>query len=256
MTTSALSTWAPTDYCFGLSSAPASADLADLVSTVYPLVCRTALTAPGFCLIDLGDASSIELRRTLVGIIGALDEIHRASQGQTIAIKSAARFDQQVTTKLHRDGGPDRSLLLLGYEPSGIGSELLLADYSRCAADLGLTPREFLERHNPMYAAGEQRLVPYLTRVACFRTGHSQLVLINNSLSPALDEGPAWLGVLHAARVPQPSPQQRRVINSVMVASMPIGDSPGLTHDQISEFLTTNAVHRRGYDKPELADDA
>ena len=255
MVTSAPVAWTTTDYCFSAGDGFSPEKLANLASEVYPYVCRTDLLTPGFCLIDLGSASSAALRQAIIEVATALAAIHRATQGQDIAIVSAARFDQQVTTKLHRDGGPDRSLLLLGYEPSDIGSELLLADYSRCAADLGLTPREFLERHNPMYAAGEQRLTPYLTRVACFRPGHSQLVLINNGLSPPAGEGPGWLGVLHAARVPTPDSQQRRVINSVMAASVPLGTQPTMRPDQIADFLTTNAVHRRGYDKHELADD-
>ena len=47
-----------------------------------------------------------------------------------------------MTTRPHRDGGPDECLLLLGYEPSSVPAELRMADYSRCAHGLGLTPGE------------------------------------------------------------------------------------------------------------------
>ena len=36
------------------------------------------------------------------------------------------------------------SMLVLGYEPSKVRSRLFLADYSRAANDLGITPQDFL----------------------------------------------------------------------------------------------------------------
>ena len=77
---------------------------------------------------------------------------------------SAGRFDQQVTTRLHRDGGPDECFLMLGYEPSAIVAEIGIADYSKCAHDMGLSASEFLDHYNPMFAAGEDLLRPYTRR--------------------------------------------------------------------------------------------
>ena len=38
-----------------------------------------------------------------------------------------------MTTKPHRDGAPDESLLMLGYEPSAIASEVTLSDWPQTA---------------------------------------------------------------------------------------------------------------------------
>lgn len=39
------------------------------------------------------------------------------------------RFDQQVKTKPQRDGSPEESLLMLGYEPSLIETRPEMSDY-------------------------------------------------------------------------------------------------------------------------------
>lgn len=71
-----------------------------------------------------------------------LSGLFQAAYGQGLSL---GRFDQKKTTRLHLDGGPACSFLMLGYEPSRVTSRFLISDYSRCATDLGLSPREFLE---------------------------------------------------------------------------------------------------------------
>lgn len=93
---------------------------------------------------------------------------------------------------------------MLGYEPSRVTSRLFLADYSRCAFDLGITPRQFLEEHNPMYDRGEQELAPYVTEVRQAGAGHAQVLLINNNSLPFAGDGTNPLGVLAQGRGPQP----------------------------------------------------
>lgn len=168
---------------------------------------------------------------------------------------SAARFDQQETTRLHRDGGPDESLLLLGYEPSVVVSEIALADYSCCAFDHGLTPTEFLEKHNPMFRAGEQLLQAYTTKVACFSPDRYQLVVINNSVTALAPDQLAWQGVLHTATIPRPNGAARRVVNSMMLASVAPGTPEVVSQPELDTFLTTAPVRRKGYDKQHLEED-
>jgi hypothetical protein len=185
----------------------------------------------------------------------SLREMHRKERAHDLIAISAARFDQQVTTKLHRDGGPDESLLLLGYEPTVIRSELRMADYSQCAANLGITSAVLLDQHNPMFRAGEQVLTDYTTLLSCFRNDHFQLVIINNSMA---DFSPAewrWQGVLHTATIITPDPTQRRIINSMMLASAPLGTPSKISEDAVEVFVSTSEVKRAGYDKPELTDD-
>ncbi len=63
-------------------------------------------------------------------------------------------FDQQETTRPHLEGGREKCLLTLGYEPSEVDLELEISDYTRCALDLGLSSDEFMAEHNPMSRPG------------------------------------------------------------------------------------------------------
>lgn len=255
--------WRADEYCVAAPGLYPS-----LAGIAYNCVCRKDFLKPGFLLLDLGTKTTVEgqtgfqkfsselFRRWMVELARRMRNIHQQQAGRDLVIVSAGRFDQQVTTKLHRDGGPDESFLMLGYEPSEVPSEVALADYSRAASDLGLTPAEFLERHNPMFAAGETLLAPYLTRVACFTSKSYQILLINNSVTPLNDKAASWQGVLHTATIPAPDEARRRVVNSMMVASVPLGQAEPVSERELDEFVDTPVVRRRGYDKTNLADDA
>jgi hypothetical protein len=242
--------WAADDYCLTALLGPADSRVSELATAVYARACRTNFEMPGFCLVDLGpDATSVSLRQVMIGLKGEFQRIHRANAARDLVWLSAGRFDQQVTTKFHRDGGPDECLLILGYEPTTIRSEFSLADYSRCAFDLGITPAQFLDKHNPMFVAGEEILRPYITRVACFCNEHYQVLVINNSVAEWSDDHRTWQGVLHTARILNPSESQRRVVNSTMVASVERGAHSGISETDIQEFATTSLVRQHGYTK-------
>lgn len=237
--------WRPADYRLSLDGGRLGRSLVDAVGE---RTCRTSFDQPGFCLVDLGRGGSSEGQRALmVELKEALAEIHQAHAGRTLVYQSATRFDQQVTTKLHRDGGPDECFLMLGYEPTRVVSQVALADSALCAADLGLTETELLERHNPMFFEGEELLSPYITRLDDFDHSAFQILLVNNSLAAPDRSGPVWKGVLHTAAIPSPDPAAIRIINSSLIASVPVGSLEPVTAAELSEFLATTAVHRRGY---------
>ncbi len=121
--------------------------------------------------------------------------------------------------------------------------------------EMGLTPAEFLERHNPMFRPGEALLRPYTTPVAGFSSRSYQILLINNSVAPHSADRPAWQGVLHTATILDADDSLRRVVNSMMTASVPVGSPEVVTEGQLEEFATTRLVRRRGYDKLNLEDD-
>ena len=248
--------WPATACSVGATVDAAIARPDELAALVYERVCRTSFDAPGFYVIDFGaEASSHSLRQVMFSLKHGLQAIHLARAGADLIFISAGRFDQQVTTRLHRDGGPDECFLMLGYEPSEVAADLAIADYSRCAFDLGLTPSEFLNRHNPMFAAGVELLRPYTTPVSRFSIHSYQILLINNSNAPYSESGGAWQGVLHTATIRNPSTSARRVVNSTMVASVRPGTEEPVSEAEIAEFLKTMLVRRRGYDQPERADD-
>jgi len=238
--------WPIESYFLNSQSVP----IDELAAEAYLRTCRTNFDAPGFCVINAGrDLTSVEFRQMLVDLKRAMSRVHQSVTQKSLVYLSAARFDQQVTTRPHLDGGPDECFLMLGYEPSEIQSEIELGDYSKCAFDLDLTPKEFMERHNPMFHAGYELIRPYSTRLSCFSNSAFQIVCVNNSSAP-LEAGKSnWQGVLHTATIVTPDPSRSRVINSTMLASVPLGTPDSLTAAELNEFITTSVVRRRRYDE-------
>ncbi len=198
---------------------------------------------------------SVAFRQLMVDIKRELANIHAARTDETLVYLSAARFDQQESTKPHLDGGPDECFLMLGYEPTEISSELEITDYSKCAFDLGLPPKEFMAKHNPMFKSGQNLLSSYVTRIPCFSNSDFQIVCINNSSAPYSSDGVTWQGTLHTATILSPDDSKRRVINSTMIARAPFGARDLVDEAALHHFIHTSEVKRRGYDKPHLEDD-
>lgn len=173
-------------------------------------VWRRSLDPPGFAVLTPArPVTSEELRRFLFALGDAFGEV----VGTPFVAERLGRFDQQVTTKFHRDGAPEASLLLLGYEPSSVRSRLFVADAARAAADAGVDVNAFLAAHNPMFPAGEAKLRPYAQEVLV-PADTGAVVVLNNSLFP--DGSPSPLvGLLHKGEIVNPDPTAARVINSV-----------------------------------------
>jgi hypothetical protein len=202
-------------------------DVAGIAPEVFRRVWRAALDRPGFALVRFPHAvPSRALRRAMVELVGAFPV--------PFVPERFGRFDQQVSSKFHRDGAPPASLLVLGYEPTAVRSRFWVADSSAAAAHAGLSPADYLAANNPMFPAGEARLAPFVTELD-LPHGEPFVVLVNNSLLPFGSGNP--LGVLHKAVIPAPDPAGRRVINSV-------GYTPrteqvgGLPAAELERFLT------------------
>ncbi|MHC4880095.1 MAG: hypothetical protein ACYTGL_26900 [Planctomycetota bacterium] len=151
----------------------------ELAEAAYPAVFRTDFSQPGFVLFNLGpECGSHQQRQPMVLLKRELARRDHHYRGRTLYYQSLGRFDQQVTTKPHRDGGPDESVLMLGYEPTDVESRFSLQDYSQCAFDIGLTPAEFLDHHNPMFPDSQNRLQKYTTRATMKRGRTAPLLLL------------------------------------------------------------------------------
>jgi hypothetical protein len=235
---------------------PSSLDVQAIAWDIYNRTCRTDFDAPGFCAVNAGNSiRSVAFRHLMVGIKRAMAAIHESKTGNTLIYLSAARFDQQETTKPHLDGGPDECFLMLGYEPSDVDAELAIFDYAKCAFDLGLSPKEFMAKHNPMFQSGYELLRPYSTQIPCFSRTDYQIICVNNSSAPFSRDNPMWQGTLHTATILTPDESKRRVVNSTMIAPAPAGTPDTITASQEEDFIHTSVVRRRGYDKLDLEDD-
>jgi hypothetical protein len=230
----------PTEYSLRLTATPDAA----LAGHVFGLVWRFDFNAPGFCLIDAGPGiDSHALRLAMVTLKDRLSDLCLERTGRRLLFRSMARFDQQETTKFHLDGAPEQSMLMLGYEPSLVHSRLFLADYSRAAFDLGITPQQFLQDYNPMYRQGEELLARYVTELPQPEPGHARILLINNSSLPFTEAQTNPLGVMHKAVIVTPNEAERRVVNSTMLVT----EGEETAAETQEEFVRTDKISQKNY---------
>lgn len=220
-------------------------ELLSQAESIYDLVWRFELTAPGFCLIDTGsEMDSHTLRAWMIALKGQLSHIGVARGRQSFAYRSMGRFDQQETTKFHRDGAPAESLLMLGYEPSNVRSRIFLADSTRAAFDLGISHEHFFVDYNPMYRRGEEVLTPYITELPQPHEGHSRILLVNNSSLSFNEDRSNPLGGMHKAVIDSPSDQERRIVNSTMLVLAAEDEIP---LEQQQAFVATDQISKKVY---------
>jgi hypothetical protein len=200
------------------------ADVTALAPDVFRRVWRTTLDQLGFALLRFErPVTSHELRRAMVELVAAFPI--------PFVPERFGRFDQQVSSKFHRDGAPLASLLVLGYEPTVVRSRFWIADASAAAVAAGLPLADYLSAHNPMFPVGAARLALFVTELD-LPHGEAFVVVVNNSLLPFDPIAGNPLGVLHRAvicplTVPagiscsvardgqRTDPAGRRVINSI-----------------------------------------
>lgn len=244
--------WIPQSICLNALEIDVSA----LAEVVYQRTCRTNFDEPGFCIINAGRSlGSVSFRQLMVHLKQAMAIIHAARMQETLVYLSAARFDQQESTKPHLDGGPDECFLMLGYEPSEIQADIEITDYAKCAFELGISPKDLMATHNPMFQKGYDLLRPYATPIPCFSPTDFQIVCINNSSSPYSVDGATWQGTLHTASIQNPDESKRRIINSTLIARAPAGAADSISDTDLDHFINTSEVRRRNYRTTHLADD-
>jgi hypothetical protein len=240
----------PADFLVETPAAAALADdplsLEDVAERIADRVLRPALSRPGFAVLDFGpNLEARPFRALLLALAAGLDRRSRRSFGRQLQLVSVGRFDQQATTEAHRDGAPEESLLLLGYEPTEVDSRLYLLDDTHAAADHGLTPAEFAARFNPMLRRGTDLLAPYSAAVEPFDRSHYRVAVVNNSSCGPEGGRRGMLGVLHRAVVETPRPDRRRNVNSLVLAGADPEAAPRLDAAALRAFLE-QARHSAG----------
>jgi len=206
-------------------------------------VFRTDLDRPGFAHLDLGTGWQARAFRQLLVRLGvALGDVYRDRFGRGLRFFSLGRFDQQVSTEAHRDGAPEESILMLGYEPTPVASRLFLLDFTRSALDRRLNPVEFLEWFNPLTADGRAALEPFTMEVSEFEPRHFHIVTINNSSLPWERRERGMLGVLHQAIIPKPDPAASRFVNSLVLTRLTESEEPRIGPDELREFIDSGST--------------
>ena len=220
----------------------------ELAAWMHPRVFRETFAAPGFALAAFScGVDSHELRRIMVELKRTLSDLHRRASDRELCYCSMGRFDQQTSTRFHLDGAPEQSFLMLGYEPTPVESRLAMADYSRAAFDLNISPAEYLEQYNPMFAAHETRLTGYISPLAAFDHRRPQILCVNNSRQPFDAANRHQLGVFHQATIPEPRTELRRIVNSTMIGVCPDLGGETVSADDQLRFVETDQISGSRY---------
>jgi hypothetical protein len=224
-----------TDYFFEAFNAP----LHTLIDLAYKIVFRKEYSYSGFIVFDFGKHyTSSELRQRMVDIKNGLGDCLIRDKNLKLNYQWMGRFNQQETTKFHRDSAADQSFLMLGYEPSKIKSRLFFADYMQLATSLNLSPDEYFQQYSPILLDNEKHLDKYITEVEDFDETTYKIVLMNNSCS--VDT----LGVLHKASIVNKDTSIDRIINSTMLVTSSIEEQDSFTPEQQKEFIFTDIISR------------
>ena len=211
------------------------------ITRIFSNVFRKNFDTPGFAVITFtGKMDSKSLRNQMVYMKKALSGKCEKAFGYELDYYWLGRFNQQTTTKYHRDNAPEDSFLMLGYEPSSIESKLYLADYSKLVQEKEIPINQYYELYNPIFTQGESLLKPYINEVGEFDKNAHKIVLINNSdLSSQIT-----FGVLHKAEIIRKDLTKDRVINSMMLY-LKSGEVPNKkTIYTETEFVETDLISR------------
>lgn len=202
-------------------------------------VFRTNTDKAGFVYLDFGkQIGSRKLRTIMVELKTELSKFTTNRFNKILTYQWLGRFDQQVNTPYHLDNAGDQSILMLGYEPSEIESELYLADYDKFSKESEAARKDYSVKFNPIIKEKESVLKPYIIEVKPFDKDTYKIILINNSNSKSNSE---TLGVFHMARIIKPDLNKSRVINSMMLNMVPEGEN---SEKRISEneFKNTDFI--------------
>ncbi|MGM0518272.1 MAG: hypothetical protein ACQERD_01365 [Campylobacterota bacterium] len=223
-------------------------DISNIANKMYKSVFRIDFDKPGFYLVDLGRGmTSSKFRKLMVSIKEELSKIHISKYKKTLIYLSAGRFDQQESTKPHLDGGPEESILMLGYEPSCVDSIIEIADYTKCAYELGITPDKFMQEYNPMFEFNKNILQPYNQEIKSFNKNNYQILCINNSSAPYITNKAYWQGVLHTATIINSDSLKQRIINSTMFTSASLKTPNIISEDELDHFINTTEIKQKIY---------
>lgn len=213
----------------------------EAIESVYLSVFRKNHEADGLAILSFGATmDSRRLRKYMVALKRGMSQKCKEAFNADLDYYWLARFDQQETTKFHRDNAPKDSYLLLGYEPTKIESKLLFADYHQLIAEYGISADEYYEAYNPMFKDGAQRLRPYIREVEAFDSNAYQIVVINNS---GLNSDQT-LGVLHKAEIIRKDLNQPRIVNSMVLCLKPLNEPNKLPEEAEAAFVETDEISR------------
>ena len=210
------------------------------LQAVYTAVFRDSIEAAGFYFFDFGDSiDSITFRQYMIDLKVALSELSRKRINQSLNYQWIGRFNHQHSSQFHRDNTTDHSILMLGYEPTEVASNVYLADYMRLLENNGRSLLQYFEGDEELnIAPNEEELAPYITKLKPFPKSHYRLVVVNNSKSFEQKS----FGVFHRGEVFEKNDKKARIINSIMLRFCDPNEEEQYDEQAILNFVRTDEV--------------
>lgn len=210
------------------------------IENIYSSVFRKTYKEYGFIVILFEEElDSKLLRKYMVEIKEGLSKKCMAEFKEELDYYWLGRFNQQNTTKYHRDNAPKDSYLMLGYEPTKIESKLFFGDYHQLVTNKKIPIAKYYELHNPIFKDGEELLKPYINEIENFDKKTYKIVLLNNSDL----ESNKTFGILHKAEIIKKNLTQSRIINSMMLYLKPLNKSNKKSKEDEIYFLETDEIN-------------
>lgn len=213
-----------------------------IANKCFQEVFRTTTEAHGFVnlVFKKKDITPYQFRSIMIDLKKELSKLSVSKFNKKLSYHWLVRFDQQVTTPFHVDNAAEQSILMLGYEPSTIQSELHIADYYSYANEAFKTPEDYFNNFSPVFKGEEDVLLPFISKIKSASNDKYSIVIINNS-SPksAVDT----LGLFHKALIMKEDLSKSRIVNS-MVLNLVSKDKITDNKQKENNFLNTNLISK------------
>ncbi|REE08650.1 hypothetical protein DFQ09_106117 [Winogradskyella pacifica] len=208
----------------------------------FQAVFRTTTEPPGFIhlVFSKKEITPYQFRSIMIDLKKELSKLSVSKFNKKLSYHWLVRFDQQVTTPFHVDNATDQSILMLGYEPSAIKSELHIADYYTYANEAFEAPEDYFNNFSPVFKDNENVLLPFISKLKLVNMDNYSILIINNS-SPKSDVD--TLGVFHKALIINKDLNKNRIVNS-MVLNVVSRDQVTEDEQRENSFLNTNLISK------------
>ena len=151
----------------------------------------------------------------MVDLKNGLSEICSVHGQKKLIYQSIGRFNQQHSSRFHRDSAEEHTFLMLGYEPTIVPSKVYVADYTKYVESQDISLEAFFGGSNDVNTIDNDELLePYMTELVPFPKNHYRLLLLNNSKS--FQE--KTFGVFHRGEILKKIASEDRIINYIMLA--------------------------------------
>ncbi|WP_179348414.1 hypothetical protein [Winogradskyella pacifica] len=213
-----------------------------IANTSFQAVFRTTMETPGFIhlVFSKKEITPYQFRSIMIDLKKELSKLSVSKFNKKLSYHWLVRFDQQVTTPFHVDNAADQSILMLGYEPSAIKSELHIADYYTYANEALEAPEDYFNNFSPVFKDNENVLLPFISKLKLVNMDNYSILIINNS-SPKRDVD--TLGVFHKALIINKDLNKNRIVNS-MVLNVVSRDQVTEDEQRENSFLNTNLISK------------